>query len=152
MATVDTGSAWVVVVEDDDLVRSYLQRVVESIGMSCTCVGTAEEAVQALVESQAAPLAVLIDGLLPDMHGADLARKILDVPRWAGAGICFVSGALRDTPTFAAGIDALAKPVHHDTLVACLNRMKEWSQAGGSDLPARDAVLTLMTEKFMIAP
>jgi CheY-like chemotaxis protein len=152
MANVDTGSAWVVVVEDDDLVRNYLQRVVESAGMTCACVGTAAEATAALRTSGKPPLAVLIDGLLPDMHGAELARQILEEPQWAATGICFVSGALRDTPTFSAGIDALVKPIHHDDLMACLVRMKEWSEAGGSDLQTRTAVLTLITEKFMIAP
>jgi CheY-like chemotaxis protein len=148
----DTGSEWIMVVEDDELVRSYLQRVVESAGTSCTSVGTAAEALEALAASQKAPVAALIDGLLPDMHGADLARYILEEPRWAGTGICFVSGALRDTPTFSAGIDALVKPIHHDDLMACLDRMKEWSHAGGSDVHTRMAILTLMTEKFMIAP
>jgi CheY-like chemotaxis protein len=148
----DAGSAVVVVVEDDDLVREYLERVVESVGMTCICTGTAAEATKALEATQTIPVAMLIDGLLPDMHGAELARQILDAPQWANVGICFVSGALRDTPTFSAGIDALAKPVHRDDLVACLERMRDWSEAGGSDAQSRAAVLTLITERFMIAP
>jgi CheY-like chemotaxis protein len=142
----------VIVVEDDELVRHYLERAIESAGMKCACAASAAEALNALREAKTSPLVLLIDGLLPDLHGADLARQILNEPQWAKTGICFVSGAMRETPAFKAGVDALAKPVHRDALLACLERFKEWRQAGGSDPAERAAVLATLTERFMIAP
>jgi DNA-binding response OmpR family regulator len=152
MKSMEPESPDVLVVEDDLLVRNYLGRAVESAGLKCACTASAAEALKALRVAKNGPLAVLIDGMLPDVHGADLARQILNEPQWAATGICFVSGALRDVPIFKAGVEALVKPVHRTELLACLDRIREWRDAGGSRPHERAAVLAALTEQFMIAP
>jgi CheY-like chemotaxis protein len=142
----------VLVVEDDELVREYLGKAVESLGKQCVRTGSARDAIRALEAAERAPSVILIDGLLPDMHGAELARQILEDPRWADCGICFVSGALRSGPNFALGIDALPKPVHRADLVACLVRMSEWKSGSTGSTEDRAAVLRSLTDRFLIAP
>ena len=91
---VESGVAAVLVVEDDDAVRGFLTFALENGGHAAAGVRTGEEAM-AVLRKTVAPV-ILIDGILPDMHGIRLARAILDDPAFALLGVSFVTGAIRD--------------------------------------------------------
>ena len=68
---VESGGPAVLVVEDDDAVRGFLTFALETGGYPAVGVRTGEEAMAVLRET--APPVILIDGILPDMHGIRLA-------------------------------------------------------------------------------
>src|SRR5665213_2098537 len=106
---VKRGVPTVLVVEDDDAVRSFLTYALESGGHTAVGVRTGEEAVTMLREHPAA--VILIDGILPDMHGIRLARAILGDHGLEHDAITFVTGAIRDGRPAVAGVGALSKPL-----------------------------------------
>ena len=67
------------IVEDDDGVRGFLTFALESGGYTALGVRTGEEAMAELHRTTP-PAVILIDGILPDMHGVRLARAILEEP------------------------------------------------------------------------
>lgn len=69
--------ATIVVIEDDQRVRSALSRALESFGHLVTGVGTAMEGLQAIVKSK--PDVVVLDLGLPDLDGVDLLRMVRPV-------------------------------------------------------------------------
>src|ERR1700730_5466118 len=100
----------VLIVEDDDAVRGFLARALERGGWGPLGVRTGEEAFD-LVRAGPTMAAVLIDGLLPDMHGVRVADTLLDDEAGSKVAICFISGAIREHQVADAGGAALSKPV-----------------------------------------
>lgn len=70
----EKGMDTILVVEDDDSLRSVLSTVLEQEGFSVVAVHSAEEALQAFAVRPFA--CVLADFKLPRMHGIDFAKKI----------------------------------------------------------------------------
>src|SRR3984893_4965050 len=95
----------VLVVEDDEAVRGFLTFALERGGHTALGVRTGEEAMALLREAPAQ--VILIDGILPDMHGIRLARAILQEPGLERVAISFVTGAIRDGRHARSGVGAL---------------------------------------------
>src|SRR5438105_6943709 len=130
----------ILIVEDDDTVRGFLVRALES--SACEPIGVPNG--EAALETVTAPpgvAGVLIDGILPDMHGFHLAERIVGMPEGRLVGVCFVTGALRDAGSFSAGVGALSKPVRLDDLRRVVAQMLEWRSGGGSALEDRRTAL-----------
>ena len=83
----------ILVVEDDHLVRTFLCRALAGLGNEVDSCGNGADALEAVSRRRYG--VVLLDGLLPDVHGVDLGRKLIGHVNGSGAGICFVSGTLR---------------------------------------------------------
>ncbi len=144
-------SVRVLVVEDDQPVRTFIRFALERDGMGVVEAFDGETALQAVAAS--ALDAVLIDGLLPDMHGVALADRLLDDPQTAGIPMCFLSGALlghSHAPT--AGFGWLAKPVRPVQLVAHVRALLEWRDGGGSPVEQRRAALRSLENGFFVGP
>jgi len=146
-----TAASRVLVVEDDQLVRTFLRRALERGGL------TVEEAIDGAATldrlfGDDPPEAVLLDGLLPDMHGVVLARRLLDDPRTDGLPICFLTGAVQRRTQSAAGISCLAKPVRPTELVEEIETLLTWARAGGSPLDERKAALEQLGSGFLVGP
>ena len=145
---VENGVPSVLVVEDDDAVRGFLTYALESGGHAALGVRTGEEAIVALRE---APIGViLIDGILPDMHGIRLARAILDDAALEDVAITFVTGAIRDGRSPVAGIGALSKPLRARDLNEAVDVLLRWRAAGGSPIADRKAALELLEHIFLV--
>ena len=127
-------------VEDDEAVRGFLCRALESGAYVPMPVRTGEEALSVL--RSAHPAAVLIDGILPDMHGVRLANEILADPQGADTAICFVTGAIRESVAATAGVTALSKPLRIAELLTCLEALMQWRQTGS---PVEERLETLRT-------
>ncbi|MFN2568168.1 MAG: response regulator, partial [Candidatus Dormibacteria bacterium] len=63
----------VLVAEDDELTRTFLRHALHTAGLTTVDATNGEQAVA--LADDALLAAVIIDGLLPDMHGWDLAGK-----------------------------------------------------------------------------
>jgi CheY-like chemotaxis protein len=138
----------VLVVEDDDAVRGFLTFALENDGHTALGVSSGEEAMAVL---RTTPVAViLVDGILPDMHGIRLARAILDDPTFDRVGISFVTGAIRDGRPARAGVGALSKPLRARDLVVAVEALLNWRDAGGSPAPDRRAALAELEQIFLV--
>jgi CheY-like chemotaxis protein len=122
----------VLVVEDDQLVRTFVSFALSRDGMQVA--------------------AVLADGLLPDMHGIELATRILDAPATAGLPICFLSGAVPSRVPTRAGIGCLSKPVKPGHLAEQIRALVAWRDEGGSPLEERRAALRKLEAGFLVGP
>ena len=145
---VENGLPAVLVVEDDDAVRGFLTYALQSGGHATLGVRTGEEAMAVLRTTPAA--VILIDGILPDMHGIRLARAILQDPKLKRVAISFVTGAIRDGRPATAGVGALSKPLRARDLVESVNGLLRWRAAGGSPPAERRAALAELEHIFLV--
>lgn len=141
----------VLLVEDDDAVRGFLGRALERGGWESTGVRTGEEAFE-IVHADASIGAVLIDGLLPDMHGVRVAHRLLDDPAAAHLGIAFISGAIREHRPAESGIAALSKPVRLTDLLSTVEALLDWHEHGTDDAETRRAVVKRFEQGFLVGP
>jgi CheY-like chemotaxis protein len=71
------------------------------------------------------PDLVLLDFVMPKLHGGDVAMKIRSEPRFHDTPILFLSGTVRKqngAGAQIAGFEALAKPIALDDLLAAIDR------------------------------
>lgn len=145
---VEIGAPAVLIVEDDAGVRGFLSCALESGGYVPVGVRTGEEAMAVLRESAAD--VILIDGILPDMHGIRLARAILEDPAFERLPISFVTGAIRARRQPVAGVGALSKPLLARELVEAVEALLRWREAGGSPVAMRRAALADLEQVFLV--
>lgn len=143
----------VLVVEDDQLVRTFIRFALERGGMQVTEAASGSEALEALTSPSADAFdAILADGLLPDVHGIELANRILDNPATATLPICFLSGAVPSRVPTVAGIGCLSKPVRPAQLTDQLRSLVAWRDGGGSSPEERRAALRRLEAGFLVGP
>jgi DNA-binding response OmpR family regulator len=145
---VRNGAPAVLVVEDDDAVRGFLTYALESGGYAALGARTGAEAMAALHEMPVA--VVLIDGILPDIHGIPLARAILEDPEFERVAISFVTGAVREGRSAVAGVGALSKPLRTRDLVEAIEILLRWRESGGSPVADRLSALALLEHIFLV--
>jgi CheY-like chemotaxis protein len=110
----------VLIVDDDRLVRERLNKHLASNGFQTVEAKTAYEAIQAAAIHR--PALILLDGLLPQMHGFEVARMInaLDVryqPRIVMMTAIYKHIRYRNEARLKYGIsDYLVKPIHLNDL------------------------------------
>lgn len=111
-------------------------------------VATAGEARQALSRTPYA--LILLDGLLPDLHGVDLAMELVATPHGRAAAICFVSGSIRRALPAVHSIGALPKPIRvRDLLVAATELLE--GRGTPPDLAQRQAHLRGLRSELLVA-
>ncbi len=82
----------VLLVEDDDQIRTAMARTLERIGYRVTAAASGEAAADAVLEG---PLDLLItDVMLPGIPGPEVARRL--AARWPGLAAVFISGYAGD--------------------------------------------------------
>jgi CheY-like chemotaxis protein len=74
----------VLIAEDEKKTRAILVEMVQSLGCEVLEAGTGYEAVKIVQESK--PDVLLLDGLLPEMHGFEVARFVRE--RWSTMRHC----------------------------------------------------------------
>ena len=143
----------VLVVDDNATNRRILEEVLTQWRMRPTAVASAGAALEAMEAAQRAgqpyPL-VLLDASMPEVDGFDLAAKIQQSPRLAGASIMMLSSGARPgdrARCFELGISAyLTKPVKQsdlmDTIVGVLGSRLSGGKKrprAGAERPPKDA-------------
>ena len=141
----------VLVVEDDRAVRSFLARALETGGYEPVLAQTGGEALTVLRDD--APVQVaLIDGLLPDMHGMQLAQAVVDGNLADQLAICFVTGGITESSPPQAGVAVLSKPMRLKELLAMVGDLLRWRDGGGSQAEDRRAALARFEHAFLVGP
>jgi len=141
----------VLVVEDDALVRTFVRFALERGAMDVIEADNGTDAFRLAAAGEVD--AVLVDGLLPDMHGVELATRLLDDAATAELPICFLSGAVqaRNRPVLA-GFGCLVKPVRPTELVVQIEALLDWRRGGGSTLDERRQALRRLENGFLVGP
>lgn len=137
------------IVEDDELVRSFLARALTGLAGEVTAVATGAEATRAVERHRFG--AILLDGLLPDTHGVDLGRRLVALPNGARSGICFVSGSLRRPLPLRSGVSALPKPLRLRELTAAVDELLRWGRTSGAVLADRLAALDRLAADLLVS-
>jgi CheY-like chemotaxis protein len=125
------GTETILLVEDDADVRALARESLRRYGYTVLEARDALEAMR-LAEAAAAPVDLLMtDVVLPEMGGAELARRLGD--RWPGLRVLFVSGyapeAVARHGILPAGSPFLAKPF---TLSSLARRVREALDVGAT--------------------
>ncbi|HET7632372.1 MAG TPA: response regulator [Gemmatimonadaceae bacterium] len=108
------GGETVLVVEDQDALRSLAMRILVSRGYSVHAVGTAAEAVETARMLDPPPDLAILDVNLPDGHGAEVARQLRQL--LPSVRILLTSGADGRAAPGADEFAFLAKPFGVQTL------------------------------------
>ncbi len=139
----------ILVVEDDDLVRSFLCRALTGVAGDVQACATGADALRAVDGHRFG--AILLDGLLPDIHGLELAKRLVAHPNATASGICFVSGSLRHPLAMRDGVSALPKPLRLRELLEAVGHLLTWSQGAGSTAPARLDTLNILAAGLLVS-
>jgi DNA-binding response OmpR family regulator len=136
------------IVEDDELVRSFLSRALTDVAGDVNAVATGAEAMRAVQRHRYG--AILLDGLLPDTHGVDLGRRLVAGPNATHSGICFVSGSLRQALPLRSGVSALPKPLRLRELIAAVEELLVWGRTAGAAVADRLAALDSLAADLLV--
>jgi PAS domain S-box-containing protein len=120
--------------EDDELIRSVVQDMLESKGYEVVAVGSAEDALQAWEVSD--PIDLLITDLsLPGSSGVELAQTLRE--RTPDLPVIFATGLAEDCdmPTDERTA-TLLKPYGAGSLVASISRLLQAAEEGAVGTPA----------------
>lgn len=148
-AMVGEASVRVLVVDDDASVRKLLTIGLGRRGFEVTTAADAAGALAALLGAERVDVAVL-DCSLPDLHGAELARRLLLAAATQRLPICFLTGSTSGRFRSAAGIGCVAKPASVADLAAEINRLLAWATDGGGDRRGRRAALDRFEETLLM--
>lgn len=141
----------ILVAEDDQSVRSFLGRALESGGYEPVLARTGEEALTALA-SGAPFAAALVDGVLPDMHGMRLARRIVESETAEPIALCFVTGGISESSPPRAGVAVLAKPMRLAQLLAMVKDLLSWRETAADPRSDRLHELERFEHAFAAGP
>jgi signal transduction histidine kinase len=124
------GSATILLVDDDEGVRTVAAAIVEELGFKVLSAGTGKEALQLLGEDPRIDL-LLTDIVMPEMTGVELARQVRAMR--PALPILFASG-YADVKTFGEELEAetvLKKPFRIAEVAARIRDVLEAAGAGG---------------------
>ncbi|HEY2898239.1 MAG TPA: ATP-binding protein [Gemmatimonadaceae bacterium] len=116
------GSGRILVVDDEEGVRTVLQRLLSRIGYEVDAVGDATTALAMLSGTPARFDLVLSDILMPDTNGLELARELIDSRNPVAIVLMtgFADGATVREATETFKLPVLRKPFEVDQLAAVL--------------------------------
>ena len=124
--------ACVMLVDDDDGVRSVAAQIVEELGYRVVMAGGAREALRLLEEEL--PDLLITDIVMPETTGVDLARAVR--ARWPDLPILFASG-YADVQTFGeelADETVLKKPFRIAEVAARIHEMLQSGRGGAGNV------------------
>lgn len=112
----------VLIVDDEDIIRVLLNRVLERVGVPNLMVLMAEDGAEALnVAEQERPDLILLDLLLPKMNGYDVCRALRQIPDYHPYIIILTARGQSDDREQAEAIGAdnfMTKPFNPSHLLA----------------------------------
>ena len=115
----------VLIVDDEPNIVVSLEFLMKQKGYTVKAVDNGKDALEALREF--APDLVLLDVMMPQLSGYELAQKVRENPAWSQIKIVMLSAKGRDvevTKGMAMGADAyVTKPFSTKELVALVRRL-----------------------------
>lgn len=118
----------VLIVEDSSSHAQRIERTLVENGYDVRAIGNGEEAVE--VVSAGSFDAVLIDIVLPDIHGLEVVRRIRAVAAKAKTPVVLLTVVNEELSCALAVDDVVAKPCDDDALLRALNRVGLDDRAG----------------------
>jgi PAS domain S-box-containing protein len=113
-----TPAESILLVEDDEQVRTYVAEMLADLGYAVLVAETAEQALASMMQAQERIDLLLTDVMLPGMNGRDLAEKARELR--PGIKALFMTGYARDVIVHQGrldpGIDLIEKPFRRETL------------------------------------
>ncbi len=113
-----TGSETILVVEDDDMVRNFVARVLKGLGYRILSAGDGQEAISIAGDHQGPIHLILTDVVMPGMSGGELEEK-MSVSR-PGIKLLYMSGYTDNAIVHHGVLDErktfLQKPFTHEAL------------------------------------
>ena len=126
----ERGTELVLLVEDEEMVRSLTGRALREHGYSVLEARGGEEALEVFEERGASIDLVVTDVAMPGMGGRELAQRLRE--RSPELPILFISGYTGDDVVerglLAAGAPFLSKPFAPEALLACVRRLLDRSK------------------------
>jgi PAS domain S-box-containing protein len=132
--TPDGRGERVLYVDDDDVMRVMVGRLLPRLGYRATCVRDADEAQQALhaaAEAGACFDAVVTDYNMPGQNGVELARAVRE--RWPGVPVLLSSGYVHDGLRAEAGAAGVRETLHKEHTLEQLGPALQRALASGAD-------------------
>lgn len=112
----------ILLVEDDRVLRRYLEVLLRRAGYAVVCAADGVEAIKIAFGSK--PAALVTDAVMPRLGGHEMCRILRSRPEHAHLPIILLSGEARDESAACAHADAhLTKPVRAEELIDCLKRL-----------------------------
>ena len=112
----------ILLVEDDKVLRRYLEVLIGRAGYAVVTAADGLEAIKIAFGSK--PAAVVTDAVMPRLGGHELCRILRSRAEHARLPIILLSGEARDDSAAADYADAhLTKPVRAEELIDCLGRL-----------------------------
>jgi two-component system, cell cycle sensor histidine kinase and response regulator CckA len=81
---------WVLIVDNDTLVRNVVERMLEKTGLEVVGAETASQAFELLLQRPQEPVVIMVEVLMPGMDGLTLTRKLSK--RLEKSTLIFLSG------------------------------------------------------------
>ncbi|MEM7789836.1 MAG: response regulator [Verrucomicrobiota bacterium] len=125
--TIHIDDSRILVVDDDEIIRKLLRRVLEKGGFSVDEASSGEDALARIDANR--PDLILLDVVMDGIDGFSTCRKIKKVDRMDEVPIVFVTGR-SDTSSIVEGLDAggsdyITKPINrHEALARIRNHLK----------------------------
>jgi two-component system, cell cycle sensor histidine kinase and response regulator CckA len=117
------GSGTILIVEDEESLRSLLERVLRGQGYRVISARTANDALALLERQNGIPNLLLTDVVMPGLSGSALAERLLQ--RWPDLRVLFMSGYAAEAQEaiagYVAGGDFLQKPFTVEAVVRRVN-------------------------------
>jgi CheY-like chemotaxis protein len=134
------ANAKILVVDDEDDIRRLLRRVLTERGYQVVEASKGLEALAAVRDHQ--PDVILLDAMLPEVHGFDICRRIKGSKRYGHIPIIMVSAIYRgwrfaEDLKASYGVDSfLEKPFKIGEVLAAVDRAANGRKPDGSDAEA----------------
>ena len=115
----------ILVVEDDRVIQTLLRHLLTRRGYDVDMAGDGREALR-IIETGAPPTLVLLDVVLPFVHGFDLMQRIRETPGWTEVPVIMLTSKAQERHVVraldAGANDYVLKPFKPEELAARVRR------------------------------
>lgn len=125
--SIEIDDSRILIVDDDEIIRKLLRRVLERSGFAIDEAASGEEALQQIEKNP--PDLILLDVVMDGIDGFQTCRKLKGIEKMAEVPIVFVTGR-SDTGSIVEGLNAggndyITKPINrHEALARIRNHLK----------------------------